>query len=506
MRDREGLLALVRELPAPRTLKDLSDLLADRVSRGLGVARAALLPVEEDVLVARDVDGGPPLPALGASRGGPRPDDAPLAAGFRGTPDGRRLAPQARGIPHARARSPSPGGSSRSSRSATAAGACPLSAEDTELLETVLAPAALALDHARLYDELRGAGRSVPDAEGVPRGRRRGLRRGDRRDGRRGRITSVNPAFETLFGTRRGVPRRPPRRGVLPQALRRQRAPPRLEADLGSGPRVLNVAVSPFPGAAPGSRARVLVLYDATETARLERALADRERLAALGTLSAGVAHEVNTPLAGVAGFARLLLDETPGDDPRRPLVEKIERQAFRASRLVGSLLDLARGRPREIVPLDPADLAGRAAGPSRTRSRRGARPSTSSRPVAAGRLRARDALVQVLVNLLKNGARRGHVPREARRRRPRSRLRVAAADGNVLFTVEDNGPGLTDAEAAQRLRAVLLDEDGAGRNGAGARDREGYHPRARRLAHGDFRAGAGRPVHGSAARRDLKQ
>ena len=124
-----------------------------------------------------------------------------------------------------------------------------------------------------------------------------------------GCFTSVNPAFEALLGRGAASLVGRPAAEVLPAALVSSTPPVRLETDLGSGPRVLNVAVSPFPGAGPGSRARVLVLYDATETARLERALAARERLAALGMLSAGVAHEVNTPLAGVAGFARLLLD-----------------------------------------------------------------------------------------------------------------------------------------------------------------------------------------------------
>ncbi|MGZ6972227.1 MAG: sensor histidine kinase, partial [Thermoanaerobaculia bacterium] len=245
--------------------------------------------------------------------------------------------------------------------------------------------------------------------------------------------------------------------------------PPRLEADLGSGPRVLNVAVSPFPGATPGSRARVLVLYDATETARLERALADRERLAALGTLSAGVAHEVNTPLAGVAGFARLLLDETPSDDPRRTLVEKIERQAFRASRLVGSLLDLARGKPREFVRLDPAALAEETgwALADETAARRASLDveAAPSLPAVSGH---RDALVQVLVNLAKNGLEAVTSPRAADDPPPAVTLRVAADDGHVLFSVEDNGPGLTEAEAARVFEPFYSTKTAKGGTGLG--------------------------------------
>jgi signal transduction histidine kinase len=203
-------------------------------------------------------------------------------------------------------------------------GRVPLSRDDEELLETVLAPAALALDHARLYEELQAQAdryRSLKEFhEDVVSGSAAAIAATDEL----GRFTSLNPAFaklvardeEGVLGARDVE--------VLPEALL-SGSGQRVEVAIGGAQRILDVAVSVFPGADPASRARVYVVQDATETARLEKALADRERLSALGALSAGVAHEVNTPLAGVAGFARLLLDETPSEDPRRALVEKIE-------------------------------------------------------------------------------------------------------------------------------------------------------------------------------------
>jgi hypothetical protein len=195
----------------------------------------------------------------------------------------------------------------------------------------------------------------------------------------------------------------------------------------------------------------VWVLSDATELARLERSLAERDRLSALSNLSAGVAHEVNTPLTGVASFARLLLDETPADDPRRPIVEKIERQAFRAARLVGSLLDLARGRPRDLAPLAPADLV-REACRCVEDDVRGRRvnldvdlPATLPRVLGHG-----DALVQVLVNLLKNAVDAVALPREGRNGPGFVRIAAASAGPNVLFTVDDDGPGLSREEQAK--------------------------------------------------------
>ena len=77
----------------------------------------------------------------------------------------------------------------------------------------------------------------------------------------------------------------------------------------------------------------------------MERDLEDKERLAALGAMAAGIAHEVNTPLTGISSYAQMLLDLTESNDPRHALLKKIERQTFRASGIVNSLLSLARSR-----------------------------------------------------------------------------------------------------------------------------------------------------------------
>jgi signal transduction histidine kinase len=87
----------------------------------------------------------------------------------------------------------------------------------------------------------------------------------------------------------------------------------------------------------------ILLIEDITEQVRLEEQLQISEKMASIGLLAAGVAHEVNTPLTGISSFTQMLLDGADPADPRTVLLEKIERQSFRAAKIVNGLLNLSR-------------------------------------------------------------------------------------------------------------------------------------------------------------------
>ena len=76
---------------------------------------------------------------------------------------------------------------------------------------------------------------------------------------------------------------------------------------------------------------------------RLEEQLQISEKMASIGLLAAGVAHEVNTPLTGISSYTQMLLEGADPADPKTALLEKIERQTFRAAKIVNGLLNLSR-------------------------------------------------------------------------------------------------------------------------------------------------------------------
>jgi PAS domain S-box-containing protein len=108
------------------------------------------------------------------------------------------------------------------------------------------------------------------------------------------------------------------------------------------------------PGAVVGT---ILLLENVTDRVRLEEQLQISEKMASIGLLAAGVAHEVNTPLTGISSYTQMLLEHADPADPRTTLLEKIERQTFRAAKIVNGLLTLSRpgtpGGERTLVDLN---------------------------------------------------------------------------------------------------------------------------------------------------------
>jgi PAS domain S-box-containing protein len=117
--------------------------------------------------------------------------------------------------------------------------------------------------------------------------------------------------------------------------------------------RVMNISFVPLINESDVEYGTILILDDVTHQAKLEEQLTQSEKLSALGLLAAGVAHEVNTPLTGISSYTQMLQQQANGDGDTREILQKIEQQTFRASKIINTLLDLSRQQPEPFIPID---------------------------------------------------------------------------------------------------------------------------------------------------------
>jgi two-component system NtrC family sensor kinase len=122
-----------------------------------------------------------------------------------------------------------------------------------------------------------------------------------------------------------------------------------------SGPAVhiLNLAIAPLVSKDMRQIGRLIIFDDITDRDELERRLVQADKLSSIGLLAAGVAHEVNTPLAVISTYAQMLAKQISDDEQKSKLLDKIAKQTFRASEIVNSLLSFSRTSPTEFVEVD---------------------------------------------------------------------------------------------------------------------------------------------------------
>lgn len=214
----------------------------------------------------------------------------------------------------------------------------------------------------------------------------------------------------------------------------------------GGERRICDCTVTDLRGL--GSQDLLVALYDRTDELRAQRELIAREKLATVGEIASGVAHEVNNPLAAIRMEAELLGRSTK-DDEASTAAATIVREVDRAARIVRSLLRLARRA--DITPVrvqlnelvrDVAEIRQRVLRTDnievRTRMDQGAEAV----------LGLGQELQQVVINLVTNAE-------HAVRGRPNAVIELAteAREGWVRLTVEDSGPGVP-----QEVRGRIFD------------------------------------------------
>jgi hypothetical protein len=116
---------------------------------------------------------------------------------------------------------------------------------------------------------------------------------------------------------------------------------------------IVNLAIAPLVSRELKQIGRLIIFDDVTDRDELERRLVQADKLGSIGLLAAGVAHEVNTPLAVISTYAQMLAKQVSGDEQKSKLLEKIAKQTFRASEIVNSLLNFSRTSPTDFVEVD---------------------------------------------------------------------------------------------------------------------------------------------------------
>ncbi|MGA3371006.1 MAG: ATP-binding protein [Terracidiphilus sp.] len=239
-----------------------------------------------------------------------------------------------------------------------------LSSEDVELLESLASYIGIALQNASLYarleekigefERLKEFNENIVESINV------GILALDLDD----RIESWNAQMEVMYALSRAEAIGQELRSVFPaefvEALEGFRHESgvhhlykfRLTTRAGEQ-RTANIAIAPLLSRDFVSVGRIILVDDITERVSLEAQLAQADKLSSIGLLAAGVAHEINTPLAVISSYAQMLSKQLRGDARLGPVLEKITQQSFRAADIANGLLNFSRTSTTEFRETD---------------------------------------------------------------------------------------------------------------------------------------------------------
>ncbi|HKI12220.1 MAG TPA: ATP-binding protein [Candidatus Acidoferrum sp.] len=322
-----------------------------------------------------------------------------------------------------------------------------LSSDDVELVQTIAGYVAIALDNSQLYSSLEQKASEIARLKDFSENIVESLNVGVLAVDLEGTVEAWNSRMEQVFGVPRDAAVGQPLGSLLPAELASEIAS-RDDQEQITGiykhrfqrqgrSLILNVSITPLVGKSGERIGRLLLFDDVTQRERMEEQMSQTEKLTSLGLLAAGVAHEVNTPLAVISNYIQMLAKQMPDGDPRHSIIEKIVKQTFRASEIVNNLLNFSRTGAGELADVDlnrvVEETLSLVAHPLKTSQIRVVKQLTEDLPPVRG---SANKLQQVFLNLFLNA-------RDAMPTGGMLEVRTAAHNGTVEIEVVDTGNGI---------------------------------------------------------------
>jgi len=323
-----------------------------------------------------------------------------------------------------------------------------LSSDDVELVQTIAGYVAIALDNSQLYTSLEQKALEVARLKDFSENIVESLNVGVLAVDLLGTVDAWNSRMEQLIGVSPNEAVGKPFNRILPQDLVAEIEARGDEEQVtgiykhrlvhGGRSVVLNVSITPLVSKSGEKIGRLLLFDDVTQRERMEEQMSQTEKLTSLGLLAAGVAHEVNTPLAVISNYIQMLAKQMPEGDPRHAIIEKIVKQTFRASEIVNNLLNFSRTGPGELADVDVnhvvEETLSLVSHPLKTSQIQVVKHLGESLPRVRG---SANKLQQVFLNLFLNA-------RDAMPTGGMLEVRTAAHNGTVEIEVVDTGNGIS--------------------------------------------------------------